>query len=183
VSRRSCVVDRALWIAHRKSRCWGHSRFGIVGAAPSPIGRDDAGPTVMPLRSASSFQPLRQDERLRTCLVDGCDAETQWAKPPRSAQTSPVVELPGECRSFVERDPRSRSALSGARKCPWGSRRQSAKQVLIPSQSTPLAPRSLRWRGRKASVPAVDTVAYLPTLSVPRSGAGVNLCRGSYTED
>jgi hypothetical protein len=39
---------------------------------------------------------------------DGCGTETQWAKRPRSAQTSSVVELQGECRSFVERDPRSR---------------------------------------------------------------------------
>ena len=30
----------------------------------------------------------------------------------------------------MERDPRSRSALSEAKKCPWGGRRQSAKQVL-----------------------------------------------------
>src|SRR6056297_2401671 len=55
----------------------------------------------MPRPAVASF-------RLRTCLADGCGTETQWAKRPRSAQTSPVVELPGECRSFVERDPRSR---------------------------------------------------------------------------
>lgn len=39
-------------------------------------------------------------------------------------------ERPGECRCFADRDPRSRSDLSGAKKCSWGGRRPSAKQVL-----------------------------------------------------
>jgi len=38
-------------------------------------------------------------------------------------------EQPGACRSFVKRDPRGRSALSGAKKCPWGGRRPSVKKV------------------------------------------------------
>ena len=51
------------------------------GAEPCPI----AGTAV---RFSLGFAV---HDALRTCLVDGCDAETQWEKPPRSAQTSPVV--------------------------------------------------------------------------------------------
>ncbi|MCS3856615.1 nucleoside-diphosphate-sugar epimerase [Salinibacter ruber] len=45
---------------------------------------------------------------LRTCFASRCLAETQWAKLQNGAQKSPVVELPGECRSHFARDPRSR---------------------------------------------------------------------------
>jgi hypothetical protein len=46
----------------------------------------------------------------------GGDGETPWAKVRNGAQASPVVELPGERRSRSARDPRSRSALSTARR-------------------------------------------------------------------
>jgi hypothetical protein len=84
-----------------------------------------------------------------------------------------------------------RHALPDKRRTQMENRRTSAPirnpsgsgEPLLPSPSTPIAPESLPWRGekkrgRKETAPTVDTVAHLPTLSVPGSGSGTSPLQG-----
>ena len=66
---------------------------------------------------------------LRTCLVDGYVAETQWAKYTNNAQTSPVAgDEPREVMPLVSYRASAEVVLYEIHEV--GGRRQSAKQVL-----------------------------------------------------